>query len=429
MSGKVSISWDSLGKARSFLMKHSYECCADDWATLPWGPGDFHSLFLFAKTIAWMETSREAALAEPDSPYATFRIPCETLWRFRERDATDPKDKMLGLLGLFPRWSEHSAKANYYDMDKFQLYHHIPRGLIQMDNSLSILIGSDRKHSNRPVRLASWAIDWETWDCLGIHYYWSCLQRNTYYSADKDSEVVLQPLLDPGIIGLVGVFVDKVVAVGRLPTRDSNGNLCDKDEEDELELKLTDFKKWQETGRLGGDVKHEDRLASIREWTQLSKEHGLLDKDYITGGPWKQAFWRTLIGNLMTKEGEMPNRTANPDDEERFDTYLNGNFDYGMPFKFQHSMDDMVEARSFFITQQGYMGVGPRKLEVDDEVWVLFGSRVPFALRRLQDVAKSAAIGKRDRNYISIGECYLHGIMKGEAVEENDRPRETVVLH
>jgi hypothetical protein len=92
-------------------------------------------------------------------------------------------------------------------------------------------------------------------------------------------------LLDPGIIGLVGVFVDKIVAVGRLPTRDANDNLCDEDEEEELELKLTDFKKWQETGRLGGDVTHEDRLASIKEWTQLSKEYGLLDKDYIAGGP------------------------------------------------------------------------------------------------------------------------------------------------
>jgi hypothetical protein len=120
-----------------------------------------------------------------------------------------------------------------------------------MDKSLSMLIGSDRKHSNRSPELASWAIDWETWDCLSIHYYWSRLQRYTYYSADKGSEVVLQPLLDPGIIGLVGVSVDKGVAVGKLPTRDSNGNLCDDDEEDELGLKLTDFRKWQETGSLG----------------------------------------------------------------------------------------------------------------------------------------------------------------------------------
>jgi hypothetical protein len=131
----------------------------------------------------------------------------------------------------------------------------------------------------------------------------------------------------------------------------------------------------------------------------------------------------------MTKEGEMPNRTADPDDEIRFDTYVNGNFDDGMPFKFQHSMDDMVEARSFFITQQGYMGVGPRKLEVNDEVWVLFGSRVSFALRKLQDVAESEIRDKSDKRYLSIGECYVHGIMKGEALKENDRPGETIFLH
>jgi hypothetical protein len=37
-------------------------------------------------------------------------------------------------------------------------------------------------------------------------------------------------------------------------------------------------------GELGRDVTHEDRLASTREWTQLSKEHGLYDKNYISGG-------------------------------------------------------------------------------------------------------------------------------------------------
>ncbi|PMD46842.1 hypothetical protein L207DRAFT_377597, partial [Hyaloscypha variabilis F] len=59
-----------------------------------------------------------------------------------------------------------------------------------------------------------------------------------------------------------------------------------------------------------------------------------------------------------------------------------------------------------FSSKGGYVGVGDIKLENDDLVCVLFGAKMPFILR---------PIGKR---YRLVGECYLHGIMLGEALEE-----------
>jgi hypothetical protein len=62
------------------------------------------------------------------------------------------------------------------------------------------------------------------------------------------------------------------------------------------------------------------------------------------------------------------------------------------------------EGRIFARTGRGYYVLGPVALEAGDVVCVLFGSKVPFCLR---------PIGRR---YLLVGECYVHGLMRGEAM-------------
>ncbi|KAM0462723.1 hypothetical protein ACHAPV_003547 [Trichoderma viride] len=67
--------------------------------------------------------------------------------------------------------------------------------------------------------------------------------------------------------------------------------------------------------------------------------------------------------------------------------------------------------RRFFITKEGYFGLGPQKLEPGDRVAVLFGSGVPFVLRKCPAIAGRPA-------WRIIGECYVHGIMQGEVIRK-----------
>lgn len=67
--------------------------------------------------------------------------------------------------------------------------------------------------------------------------------------------------------------------------------------------------------------------------------------------------------------------------------------------------------RRFFITKKGYFGLGPQKVEPGDRVAVLFGSGVPFVLRKCP-----ALSGKRA--WRIIGECYVHEIMQGEVIRK-----------
>ncbi|KAK0506890.1 hypothetical protein JMJ35_010590 [Cladonia borealis] len=67
---------------------------------------------------------------------------------------------------------------------------------------------------------------------------------------------------------------------------------------------------------------------------------------------------------------------------------------------------------SFFITTKGYMGLGSQAIKADDMVVILAGGEVPFILRR-------------DGEFFQlVGECYVYGIMNGEAVH-NLAKRET----
>ncbi|KAI1179053.1 heterokaryon incompatibility protein-domain-containing protein [Nemania sp. FL0916] len=61
--------------------------------------------------------------------------------------------------------------------------------------------------------------------------------------------------------------------------------------------------------------------------------------------------------------------------------------------------------RSLFRTKTGQVGRGAFSNSPGDEVWLLAGGNVPFTLRKVSD-----------RRYRLVGECYVHGIMHGEAV-------------
>lgn len=65
--------------------------------------------------------------------------------------------------------------------------------------------------------------------------------------------------------------------------------------------------------------------------------------------------------------------------------------------------------RIFARTNTGYYVLGPTAMEAGDVVCVLLGCKVPYCLR---------PVGSR---YLLVGECYFHGLMKGEAMEKLDQ--------
>ena len=59
-----------------------------------------------------------------------------------------------------------------------------------------------------------------------------------------------------------------------------------------------------------------------------------------------------------------------------------------------------------FMTSGGLLGFGPGKVAIGDSVFVLLGGSVPYLLRQACD----------ENEYSLVGECYVEGLMKGEAL-------------
>ncbi|KAI0454411.1 heterokaryon incompatibility protein-domain-containing protein [Xylaria acuta] len=68
--------------------------------------------------------------------------------------------------------------------------------------------------------------------------------------------------------------------------------------------------------------------------------------------------------------------------------------------------------RGLFWTKHGYMGLAANGVEVNDEIWLFKGARVPFILRGLTD--ESSREGEIQGFYELVAESYLHGAMNGE---------------
>jgi len=65
--------------------------------------------------------------------------------------------------------------------------------------------------------------------------------------------------------------------------------------------------------------------------------------------------------------------------------------------------------RIFARTKKGYFVLGPNVMKQGDVVCVLFGGKMPFVLRPWEHY------------FLLVGECYVHGFMKGEAIDLLER--------
>lgn len=79
---------------------------------------------------------------------------------------------------------------------------------------------------------------------------------------------------------------------------------------------------------------------------------------------------------------------------------------------YRESMKYMIGKR-LFLTQTGYLGIGPAHAVAGDVVVVFCGGRIPFVLRPLEEEGAATEEGKRGP-FEFVGEAYCDGIIDGE---------------
>ncbi|KAF3763583.1 hypothetical protein M406DRAFT_323213 [Cryphonectria parasitica EP155] len=132
-------------------------------------------------------------------------------------------------------------------------------------------------------------------------------------------------------------------------------------------------------------------------WRMFLEENPALDLERYPGGEtYDQAFMRTCQYDIYETPYRV--RRIRADDDRN---------------TFSHIFHRHVFLRSrFFITYGGRIGIGCPDTQVDDVIYILSGGDVPFILREHQkDVVA--------RQYTYVGDAYVHGIMDGEAIEDD----------
>jgi hypothetical protein len=75
---------------------------------------------------------------------------------------------------------------------------------------------------------------------------------------------------------------------------------------------------------------------------------------------------------------------------------------------FENDFALLARERRFIITEKGFYGLGPQLVQKRDVVAVIPGLKVPYVLRPAAD------------RYKLVGAAYVHGVMRGEVLDEQD---------
>jgi hypothetical protein len=320
--------------------------------------------------------------------------PLDLLMRWRHRDATDSRDKVYALMGLLPDNVLPSARTYDYDAPAATLFANVTFDLIQEEGGLRPFIGSCEL-PHQTANLPSWAIDFAACNRLGQRqlHWWGHSHRYRQFCASGSK--ILQASLDHDgkVLCLTGSFLDEVEVVGRI-------------------YHVPD----------GQPIMPRKVYSTIMDWDNICQDwrvfHGVSPLTYPSNESWREswdaAFARTIVGDLVMEEYPIERTTYADLDHRRA---LQDALYSEQSHTCLTSVRGMVPNQAFFVTKNGWMGIGPKSTREGDEIWTLHGGQVPFILRGAEGL---------DRKTL-VGDAYVHGIMDGE-IKWLGRKEETVRL-
>jgi hypothetical protein len=290
--------------------------------------------------------------------------------------------------------------------------------LIKKTMSVAVLIGAGvRESSEDDLKIPSWTQNWIDPGEIDLHfgpyrYLAANMHRATFSGARiHPLELFGNYSVEGLMLAFIGLEMDTIEEVGGIMQREW------------VHSNPTQYKNL------------------YRDWFQMS-----LSGRYTSNSA---SFWRTINYGLVIKKNRRtigsrsPNQVFSklqPDDagpgfdDSEYEKNLNlpnllSEPQPGHP-NFA-TVEMMTHRRRFFVTREGKFGLGPAGILSGDKVYILPSGPVPFILRLLQpgELDKPCTHTKGPC-FVLVGDCYLDGIMSGEALKDiDDRDRKDIHLH
>ena len=350
----------------------------------------------------------------------------------RHFNATDPRDKIYALTGLCmsddrliqPDYSKNvldvyreSALAvlfpQHHDFSAVSSYNCHAHSAMEV---FSTVESTERKYA-----LPSWVPEWREPPYLSL---WDSSSKNGYKAAGT-SETKIGLTDDPNKISLAGKIGDAVHLVTSIaPAAD-------------------DTSYFFQRNKVEGMTKYLSNKIPQSCWINESSYIAANCQRYQDNAARDAAFASTLVANATVKaEGfcDAPEQEEKQDDQTllyywHFRQFLfklcpNGVVNgAGIPQlvnilrqhmdgyeHFRKAYMITSQGRRFFTTLGGYMGIGPPGMRAGDMICVFLGGNVPWVIRQ------------EGSEYTLVGECYVHGIMKGEIMQTPHLPVQDLII-
>jgi hypothetical protein len=185
-----------------------------------------------------------------------------------------------------------------------------------------------------------------------------------------------------------------------------------------------------------------DDIALLKEDSPILADliSPILAPSYAGGGTLSNALYRTLnMDHIYNNKAARFDRVP-ADGSSSWWTFIQRIFlrrngteiDLNLEWTFWMASALLTEAKAFFITKKNLIGLGLDGIEPGDEIHILPGGNCPVILRRVveADLPTSSDINRDQRpRYRVLGNCYVHGIMYGEAADDfEERATEIVMI-
>ncbi len=344
--------------------------------------------------------------------------PMSLMWRTRDCQVSNPRDKVVGLLGMLVPTLTRGRFEPDYSWPVETLFYHFAKyilrncGFSDRAGLLSFAGLSRRRKANQeePEALAplpSWVPDWLAHDTLSPAVF--SILREKPFNAAKGTMPVMYSLGEYGVrdcfLTQVGYSLGKIMSLSAEAEAETDSDagatvepLTARDAT-AMAMRHEDL-RWLEWQNLAAQVLEAAKLAG-----QLTRYKDL-----------EAAFALTLLAGDDYKGGNATATSVPIENPSQVLSAVLESISTGHPppdthqsrlvglFKTQVTM--ACRARRFAVTEHGYMGLVPACTKVGDEVFLLGGVTVPFVLRQ-----------REEKRYVLVGDSYIHGVMEGELAE------------
>ncbi|KAM3082009.1 hypothetical protein ACMFMG_004468 [Clarireedia jacksonii] len=381
LCGKYEIGWEEIVRASSAVTKHWKTCCTAHYC----GLGQFQgSIFAsFADYVDTIQTLRNTFKEHQESDLIRL------LADFRSRLASCSHDKVYAFLGLTSQRVRAGIVPNY-DLEVGAVFAQPVIGDMQMSLSYQAL---GHVLENQPsMLLPSWVPDWSSAPRDWANQRWR-LARYWLFNASADIARTGE-VHENKVIREPGIKYDEIIQVGDLVTGPTSNRLA-----------LLGLEAW---GQLIQLKENPERKYSETDTIMTAFCKTMLMDSYIFGGRGMRANENVLKcwdqwWQIMCRNSEFM-----PDPNDEGASFFNS---------ISYTVISSILWRRFFVTKSGAFGLGPSDTQVTDEVFIIQGGRQPLVLRKSTTTFAPPGADKAQICHALVGDCYVHGIMDGEAAQ------------